>query len=218
MLRKIEGGRRGDDRGWDAAPHVLQSVGSQRVEHDWATELIINKLNFYWYELNHEQMKRTILLIPGKNYFHPNPLNFFCEFKIILENQRTDILMFSVQFSHSVMSDSLWPHGLQHAILPCPSPTPRTCSNSCPLSQWFHPTISSSAVSFSSHLQSFQASGSFPVGHFFASGGQSIGVSASASVLPMYTQDWFPLGWTGWISLKSKGLSRVFCNTTVQKH
>ena len=151
MLRKIEGGRRGDNRGWDAAPHVLQSMGSQRVEHDWATELIINKLNFYWYELNHEQMKRTILLIPGKNYFHPNPLNFFCEFKIILENQRTDILMFSVQFSHSVMSDSLWPHGLQHAILPCPSPTPRSCSNSCPLSQWFYPTISSSVISFSSH-------------------------------------------------------------------
>ena len=126
-------------------------------------------------------MKRIILLIPVKNYFPPNPLNFFCEFKIVLENQRTDILMFSVQFSHSVMSNSLWPHELQHARLPCPSPTPRTCSNSCPLSQWCHPTISSSVVPFSSCPQSFPATGSFPVSHFFSSGGQSIGVSASAS-------------------------------------
>ena len=126
-------------------------------------------------------MKRIILLIPDKNYFHPNPLNFFLEFKIVLENQRTDILMFSVQFSHSVMSDSLWPHELQHARLPCPSPTPRTCSNSCPLSQWCHPTISSSVVPFSSCPQSFPATGSFPVSHFLTSGGQSIGVSASAS-------------------------------------
>ena len=113
-------------------------------------------------------------------------------------------------FSRSVMSNSLWPHGLQHARLPCP--------DSCPLSQWCHPTISSSVVPFSSCLQSFLASGSFPMSQFFASGGQSIGVSASASVLPMNTQDWSPLGWTGWISLQSKGLSRVFSNTTVQKH
>ena len=124
----------------------------------------------------------------------------------------------SVQFSHSVVSDSLWPHGLQHARLPCLSPTPGVYSNSCPLSQWCHPTISSSVVPFSSCPQSFPASGSFPTSQFFASGGQSIGVSASASVLPMNTQDWFPLGWTGWISSQSKGLSRVFSNTTVQKH
>ena len=114
------------------------------------------------------------------------------------------------------MSDSLRPQRLQHARLPCPSPTPRACSNSCPSSQWCHPTISSSVVPFSSCLQSFPASGSFPTNQFFASGGQSIG--ASASVLPMNIQDWFPLGLTGLISLQSRGLSKVFSNTTVQKH
>ena len=123
-----------------------------------------------------------------------------------------------VQFSCSVMSDSLRPHGLQHNRLPCPSPTPRAYSNSCPSSQWCHPPISSSVVPFCSCLQSCPASGSFPISQFFTSGGQSIGVSASASVLPMNIQGWFPLGWTGWISLQSKGLSRVFSNTTVQKH
>ena len=124
----------------------------------------------------------------------------------------------SVQFSHSVMSDSLPPHGLQHVRPPCPSPTPGVHSNSCALSRWCNPTISSSVVPFSSRLQSFPASGSYPVNQFFASGGQSIGVSASASVLPMNIQDWFPLVWTGWISLQYKGCSRVFSNTTVQKH
>ena len=124
----------------------------------------------------------------------------------------------SVQFSHSVMSDSLRPHGLQHTRVPCPSPAPRAYSSSCPLSWWCHPTISSSVVPFSSHLQSFPESGSFPTSQFFASGDQSIGASASASVLPMNIQGWFPLGWTGWISLQSKGLSRVFSNTIVQKH
>ena len=123
-----------------------------------------------------------------------------------------------VQFSRSVMSDSLRPHGLQHARFPCPSPTPRAYSNSCPLCQWCNPTISSSVVPFSSHLQSFPASGSFPMSQFFSSVGQRIGVSASASVLPMNIQDWSPLGWTGWISLQSKRFSRVFSNTTVQKH
>ena len=123
-----------------------------------------------------------------------------------------------VVFSHSATHDSLQPHGPQHSRLPCPSPTPGACSNSCPLSQWCHPTISSSVVPFSSHLQSFPASGSFQISQFFPSGGQSIGVSASASVLPMNSQDWFPLGWTSWISLQSKGLPRVFSNTTVQNH
>ena len=123
----------------------------------------------------------------------------------------------SVQFSHSVVSDSLWLHGLQHARLPCPSPTPRGCSKSCPLSRWCHPTISSSVIPFSSCLQSLPASGSFQMSQLFASGGQSIGVSASTSVLPMNTQDLSPIGRTGWI-LQSKGLSRVFSNTTVQKH
>ena len=116
--------------------------------------------------------------------------------------------------SHSVMSDSLRPHGLQHVRLLCPSSTPRAYSNSCPSDQWCHPTISSSVVPFSSRLQSFQASGSFPMSQFFTSGGQSIGVSASASVLLMNIQDWFHSGWTGCISLQSKGLSRVFSNTT----
>ena len=115
----------------------------------------------------------------------------------------------SVQFSHSVVSSSLRPHGLQHARPPCPSPTPRVYSDSCPLSRWCHPAISSSVDPFSSCLQSFPASGSFPMSQFFASGGQSIGVSASALVLPMNIQDWFPLGWTGWISLQSKGLSSL---------
>ena len=123
-------------------------------------------------------------------------------------------LLGSVQ---SVMSDSLRPHELQHCRPLCLSPTPKVYSNSCPLSWWCHPTISSSVVPFS-WLQSFPASGSFPVSQFFASGGQSIGVSASASVLPMNTQDWSPLGWTGWISLLSKCLSWAFCNITVQKH
>ena len=127
-------------------------------------------------------------------------------------------LMIGIQFSCSVISDSLWPHGLQYVRLPCPSPTPRVHPNPCPLCRWCHPTISSSVIPFSSSLESFPVSGSFPMSQFFASGGQSIGVSASASVVPMDIQDWFPLGWTGWISLQSKGLSRVFSNTTVQKH
>ena len=124
----------------------------------------------------------------------------------------------SIQFNCLAVSDSLWPHGLQHARPPCPSPTPRVYPSSYALSRWCHPTISSSVIPFSSCLQSFPASESFSMSHFFSSGGQSIGVSASASVLPMNIQDWFPLGWTGWISLKSKGLSRIFSNTTVQKH
>ena len=124
----------------------------------------------------------------------------------------------SVQFSHSVMSDSLWPHGLQHARLPCPSPTPGVYSNSCPLSRWCHLIISSFIVPFSFCLQSFPASGSFQMSQLFTLGGQSIGVSASTSVLPVNIPDWFPLGWTGWISLQSKGLSRAFSNTTVQKN
>ena len=114
----------------------------------------------------------------------------------------------SVQFSCSVVSDSLRPHGLQHTRPPCPSPTARVYSNSCPLSRWCHPTILSSVVPFSSRLQSFPASGSFQMNQFFALGGQSTGLSASTSVLPVNIQDWFPLRWTGWISLQSKGLSK----------
>ena len=124
----------------------------------------------------------------------------------------------SVQFRSSVMSNSLRPHESQHARLPCPSPTPGVHSNSCPSSHWCHPDISSSVVPFSSCNQSLPASESFPMSQLFAWGGQSIRVSASTSVLPTNTQDWSPLEWTGWISLKSKGLSRVFSNTAVQKH
>ena len=119
----------------------------------------------------------------------------------------------AVQFSRSVVSSSLRPYGLQHTRPPCPSPTPRARSNSCSSSWWCHPTISFSVIPFS-HLQSFPASGSFPMSQLFASGGQSIGASASASVLPINIQDWFPLGWTGLISWQSKGLSRVFSNTS----
>ena len=132
----------------------------------------------------------------------------------------------SVQFSWSVMSDSLWPHGLQHTRAPCPSPTPRVYQNSCPLSRWCHPTVSSSVVPFYSHLQSGSFLSFFFINinifnwmsQLFTWGGQSTGVSATASVLPMNTQHWFPLGWTGWISLQSEGLSSVFSKTTVPMH
>ena len=135
-----------------------------------------------------------------------------------LSGTRPSVQFSSVQFSHSVVSDSLWPHESQHTRPPYPSPTPRVHSNSCPSSRWCHPASSSSDFPVSSCPQSLPASGSFPMSQFFTWGGQSIGVSASASVLPMNTQDWSPLGWTGWISLQLKGLSRVFSNTTIQKH
>ena len=138
------------------------------------------------------------------------------------QNWVTNTMISSVQFRLSVVSDSLRPHESQHARPPCPSPTPAVYSNSCPLSRWCHQTISSSVMHFSTCPQSFPSSGSFQISQLFPSGGQSIGVSASASVLPMNTQDWSPLEWTGWISLRSKGLlrrlSRVFSNTTVWKH
>ena len=132
-----------------------------------------------------------------------------------------ELLKPTVQFSSVQSLSRAWlfgTHGLQHARLPCLSPIPRVYSNSCPLSRWCHPTISSSFIPFSSPIQSFPTSGSFQMSQFFASGGQSMGVSASTSVLPMNIQDWSPLGWTSWVSLQSKGLSRVFFNTTVQKH
>ena len=136
-------------------------------------------------------------------------------FQLIL---KTLYYIFKLQFSLSVVSNSLWPHGPQHARLPCPSPIPRACSNSCPSSRWCCPTISSSVVPFFSYLQSFPTSGSFPMIQFFAWGGQSIGVLASAPVLPINTPNWFPLGLTGLVFLQSKWLSRVFSNTTVCKH
>ena len=129
----------------------------------------------------------------------------------------SSVQFISVQLSRWVVSDFAT-CGLQDARLSCPSPTPGAYSNSCPSSRWCHPTLSSSVIPLSFHLQSFPATGSFPMSMFFTSGGQGIGVSALASVLPMNTQDWSPLGWTGLISLQSKGLSRIFSNTTVQKH
>ena len=145
----------------------------------------------------------------------------FFFFSKCLQDRLQDFTNWTIHVLFSSVAQScltLRPHGLQHARFPCPSPTPGACSNSCPSSQWCHPTISSSVIPFSSHLQSFPASGSLPMSQFFTSGGQSIRVSASALVLPMNIQDWFPLGLTGLISLWSKGLSRVVSNTKVQKH
>ena len=144
--------------------------------------------------------------------------SIICSTTVVHIRNDSSLQFSSVQFSHSVVSDSLWPHESQHARPPCPSPTPRFHLNSCPLSQWCHPAISSPVVPFSCCPQSLPASESFPISQLFAWGGQSTGVSASASFLPKNSQDWSPLGWTGWISLQSKGLSRVFSNTTVQKH
>ena len=157
-------------------------------------------------------MKKNLFLSPLFSWL------YFIESYFTEASARHDIQFSSLHFSCSVLSDSLWPHVLQHARPSCPSPTPWVYSNSCPLSQWCYPTISSSVDPFSSCLQSFSASGSFPMSQFFLSCGQSIGASASASVLPTNSQDWFPLGLTGWISLQSKGLSRIFSNTTGQKH
>ena len=142
-------------------------------------------------------------------------LNFSLK-NLSLINKFFSFTFSSVQFSRSVVSDSLWPHELQHARPPCLSPTARVYPKPCSSSQWCHQTISSSVIPFSSCPQSFPASGSFQMSQLFTSDGQSIGVSASKSVLPMNTQNWSPLGWTGWISLQSKRLSRVFSNTTVQ--
>ena len=166
----------------------------------------------------------------GNQWHWNDTLKYFsnCDIRVSLLTTKSSIgpnnyhnfkaVMSINQFCHSVMPDSLRPHELQHTRPPCPSPSPRVYSNSCPLSWWCHPAISSSVVPFSSRLQSFPASGSFQMSQFFASSGQSIGVSAVMSVLPMNIQDWFLLGWTSWISLQSKGLSKVFSNTTVQKH
>ena len=149
---------------------------------------------------------------------NPSHWGFSSHFFFILMFDNIQDQFSSIQFSRSVVSDSLRPHGLQQARLPCPSPTPGVYSNSRPLSRWYHQTISSSVIPFSSHLQSFPASESFPMSQFFILDSQSIGASVSAWVLPMNIQDWFPLGLTSGISLQSKGLSRVFSNTTVQKH
>ena len=164
---------------------------------------------------NRQWGKQTLWIFPGRLALTPRSALAMHDFGQAIS---FTVLFTSVQFSHSVVSDSLRPHGLQHAKLPCLSPTPGACSNSYPSSRGCHPTIASSVFLFSSCFQFFPASGSFPMSQFFASGGQSIGASASTSVLPVNVQDWFPLGWIGCISLQSKGLARVFSNTTVQKH
>ena len=186
-------------------------------QHRWA---------WAWYECMTEDLIDTFTLALEQHYFELRwgaqlYMDFFFFSRVnstVLHKPWTSVgNPYTIQSSLSVMSDSLQPRGLQHTGLPCPLPTHRACSNSCPSCWWCHPTISSSIVPFSSCLQSFPASGSFPMSQL-ASGGQSIGVSASASVLPMNIQDWSPLGWTGLVSLQSKGLSRVFSNITVQKH
>ena len=177
----------------------------------------------YWFIYLKELQSPLFLKLHGENVPWENnektTAYFINAMKFLLSQVCNFVqVQVQVQFSRSVMSDSLWPHGLQHTRPPCPSPTPWVYSNSCPLNRWCHPTISSSVVPFSFRLQSFPASGSFPMSQLFTSGGKSIGVSPSTSVLPMNIQVWIPLKWTGWISLQSKGLSRVFSNTTIQKH
>ena len=189
---------------WTEEPNGLQSLGSQRGRHNWMTVslLFVNSTVYHlllssWYTAN------LLNSLTNSNSSAINHLGFLC------------LKSFCCC---SVIPDSLWPCGLQHARPPCPQPSLRVCSNSCPLSWWCHPNISPSVVPFSSCLQSFPASGSFPMSQFFTSGGQRIRASVSASVLLMNIQDWFPLGLIGLISLQSKGLSRVFSNTIVKKH
>ena len=161
------------------------------------------------------------ILVVQRVHFHVNKVVRCTEFGVLTDPVQIGTLELqfsSVQFSRSGVSNSLQPHGLQHTRPPWPSPSPGIYSNLCPLSQWYHPTISFSVFPFSSCLQSFLASETFQMSQLFTWGGQSIRVSASASVLPMNTQDWSPLGWAGWISLQTKGPSKVLSNTTVQKH
>ena len=193
---------------WTGRPGMLWFMGSQRAGHDWATELKrrVRVLFSPW------NVVRPLYSLLGNVQISVMRWTSSSVYSLSLP-----FLLDNLQFSCSVVSDSLRPYDLQHVRPPCQSPTSGIYSNSCSLSCWCHPTISSSVVPFSSCPQSFPASGCFPMSQLFTSGGQSIGVSASTSVLPMNTQDRAPLGWTGWISLQSKGLSRVFSNTTVQK-
>ena len=178
----------------------------------------IEKLN----ELRGSLYSKSVTFSKSRTFIlssHPELTGFSRANSLKTKFTRNQPMLFSsVQFSCSVVSDSLPPRELQHSRSPCPSPTPGVYPDSCPLSRWCYLTISCSVIPFFSHSQSFPASGSFQMSQIFASGGQSIGVSPSTSVLPMNAQDWSPIGWTGWTSLQSKGLSRVFSNTTVQKH
>ena len=191
---------------------VLRYQGQRKKSFNYGP-----RFNLIWNLLSAYYLRFTIFILSWNRSICLNQesINFFCKgsyskhFRIC----RIYLLLF---FSHSVVSNSSWPHGLQHTRLPCPSPSPGACSNSCPLSQWYHPIILSSVIPFSSCLQSFPASGSFLISQLFTTDGQSIGVYES--VLSMNIQDWFPIGLTGLISLLSKGLSRVFSNTTVQKY
>ena len=196
--------------------HLLAVQGTLKslLQHHSSRALVLWCAAFFIVQLSHLYMTTGKTIALTKRTFVGKVTSLL--FNMLSGLVITFLPRSSVQFSHSVMSHSLQPHELQHTRLLCPSPAPRACSNSCLSSRWCHPTISSFVIPFSSCLQSFPASGSFPMSQFLTSGGQSIG--ASASVLPMYIQSWFPLGLTGLISLQSKGLSRVFSNTTVQKH
>ena len=186
----------------------------------WALELFLPffKKIYFWLCWVFVAAHRLSLVVANGDYSLIAVRGLFIVVILLLWNTGSRTRFNSIQFSHSVMCHSLQPHESQHARPPCPSPAPGVYSNSCLLSQWCHPTISSSAVPFSSHLQSFSASGYFPMSKLITSSSQSIRIWASTSVLPMNTQDWFPLGWARWIFLKSKELSRFFSNTTVQKH
>ena len=224
---------------WMEEPGRLQFMGSKRVRHNWATSLFFFsifdvhhqtsvcrerlwwKKNFFinkFFETQRKRIIRSTACTSQEHHWNTVPLKTTWQIPILFIDYLKKIDYFSVQFSRLVLSDLMKPHEPQHARLPCPSPTPGVHPNPCPSSWWCHPTISFSEVPFSSCPQSFPASVSCPMSQLFASGGQNIGVSASTSVLPMNTQDWCPLGWTCWISLQSMGLSRVFSNTTVQKH
>ena len=201
----------------------VQSAGQENLlEENTATHSTILARRIPWIEEPGRPCSIGLQSVRHDTHLaHIDEFCYTCSFTVKIGQEKARRkwkLLQSVQFSHSVASDSLRPHELQHARPPCPSPTPGVYSNSCPSSWWCHPAISSSVIPFSSCPQSLPASGSFPMSQLFSWGGQSIGVSASTSVLPVNTQDWSPLGWTGWISLQSKRLSRVFSKITVQKH